>query len=827
MSRSLPQIPSLNTGLNASQHQEDLSSLLGDLSQPARVRSCVTCRARKVKCDKLSPCSNCKRYGIACVLAPYRPPRWARRAAPGASSCTTSPPSTAPPQTPVMSSLPNTSSQKADATHVMQRLEKLEQLVKDLGGEAAIRNANNPSKSPVEMTQQLSLDDTNQQDHVRSGIFSRIYDELDLLRSQTGALHQEDPNSSDSDPEDAFRNANTAATQVSSPRHTVFLGQSLGSSGVSIYHLYPAPAQVPFLLGVFGENVNSLMQTVHMPAVKQLLLPKHDGAPPVLGPAQETLMFAIYFAAVTSMEEPDVAGNLGSTKDELTRKFRSGFEHALAKTNFLGSPSLIVVQALLIFLLLVRCNDSPRFVWMMTGIVIRMAQSLGLNRDDAKMKGLSPYEAEMRRRVWWGVCFLDARTSEDQGTEVTISHGTFDTKLPLNVNDSDISPDMTEPPAEREGMTDMSNALYCYEVSNMMRRMMNPTADGIRDMDRILDELYSKFDQRYIRHHQAGEPDIKYWIGITVARLVVAKVRLILHFPALLSSPNKQDMPMEVRDKLLLSAIEITEQNHAINTQTEIKGWSWVSHSYTHWHAIIFILLEITQRPWSPTVERAWLALHSEYLVPSKSSLERGPRFWTPLRRLIAQARKHREAELERLRKDPVRARLLEEEDARRTPFASDGPFPDSLSAQLFRERWQGLVAAKPVGISYSRPETSGIETSFGGANLGGFGHTNSNQAPSGFSFGYQGIASTPSPLTNPSNTPSVSTAAFANIPSFPMPNMAIDPQPWMGVSPTLAGDITGEFQPGMDIDDNVDWWEWLGKAGVMDPHGDPGGDGI
>ncbi|KAK4194527.1 fungal-specific transcription factor domain-containing protein [Triangularia verruculosa] len=571
------------------------------------------------------------------------------------------------------------------------------------------------------------------------------------------------------------------------------------------------------------------MQTVHMPAVKRLLLPRDEYSAPVLGPAQETLMFAIYFAAVTSMEEPDVAGNLGSTKDELTRKFRTGFEHALAQTNFLGSPSLIVVQALLIFLLLVRCNDSPRFVWMMTGIVIRMAQSLGLNRDGARVKGLSPYEAEIRRRVWWGVCFLDARTSEDQGTEVTISHGTFDTKLPLNVNDSDIGPNMTELPAEREGMTDMSNALYCYEVSNMMRRMMNPTADGIRDMDRILDELYSKFDQRYLRHHRAGEPDIKYWIGITVARLVVAKVRLILHFPTLLSSPNKQDMPMEVRDKLLLSAIEITEQNHAINTQTEIKGWSWVSHSYTHWHAIIFILLEIIQRPWSPTVERAWSALHSEYLVPSKSSLERGPRFWTPLRRLIAQARKHREEELERLRKDPVKARMLEEEDARRAPFANDGPFPDSLSARLFRERWQGLVAGDNTGLQSNRPEGPDMANSFNGANLRAFSNVNdtSQQAPGAFGFAYHALASTPSPLVNPPNSPNTAAASFAMLPSFPMPNMIIDPQPWMGVSPTLSGDTTGEFQPGMDIDDNVDWWEWLGKAGAMDPHGDPSGDGM
>lgn len=48
---------------------------------PARkVQSCVTCRSRKVRCDKQSPCSNCRRANIACVFASTdRPPRWARR----------------------------------------------------------------------------------------------------------------------------------------------------------------------------------------------------------------------------------------------------------------------------------------------------------------------------------------------------------------------------------------------------------------------------------------------------------------------------------------------------------------------------------------------------------------------------------------------------------------------------------------------------------------------------------------------------------------------------------------------------------------------------
>jgi hypothetical protein len=34
------------------------------------VRSCVTCRRRKVKCDKVIPCANCARHGSKCVFPP-------------------------------------------------------------------------------------------------------------------------------------------------------------------------------------------------------------------------------------------------------------------------------------------------------------------------------------------------------------------------------------------------------------------------------------------------------------------------------------------------------------------------------------------------------------------------------------------------------------------------------------------------------------------------------------------------------------------------------------------------------------------------------------
>jgi hypothetical protein len=49
-------------------------------AQSSSSRSCVTCRRRKVRCDKKSPCSNCAKAGIDCIFPPPgRAPRKSKR----------------------------------------------------------------------------------------------------------------------------------------------------------------------------------------------------------------------------------------------------------------------------------------------------------------------------------------------------------------------------------------------------------------------------------------------------------------------------------------------------------------------------------------------------------------------------------------------------------------------------------------------------------------------------------------------------------------------------------------------------------------------------
>jgi hypothetical protein len=50
------------------------------LEPAVKARSCIVCRNRKVRCDRQTPCSHCRRANISCVYpSTDRPPRWVRR----------------------------------------------------------------------------------------------------------------------------------------------------------------------------------------------------------------------------------------------------------------------------------------------------------------------------------------------------------------------------------------------------------------------------------------------------------------------------------------------------------------------------------------------------------------------------------------------------------------------------------------------------------------------------------------------------------------------------------------------------------------------------
>ena len=76
---------------------------------------------------------------------------------------------------------------------------------------------------------------------------------------------------------------------------------------MDLREFHPLPSQVPFLLDMFSENVNSILRIVHVPTIAKMVRGLRGNDMMSLTPANKALMFSIYYAAITSMEDDDVS----------------------------------------------------------------------------------------------------------------------------------------------------------------------------------------------------------------------------------------------------------------------------------------------------------------------------------------------------------------------------------------------------------------------------------------------------------------------------------------------------------------------------------------
>ncbi|RGP67101.1 hypothetical protein FSPOR_6157 [Fusarium sporotrichioides] len=786
----------------------------------AKLRSCVVCRSRKVRCDKLSPCSNCRRANIPCVVPSNdRPPRWARRlerfTSAGAGQV----------------------NNNLEGHQVLDRLHTLENLVKELRSQLELANAtssrgaSSEAASPPENTRaatspssasttsdvqkhfgRMVLKDANQRRYISSGFWSRISDELEGLKVDTRRMG-DDSASSD---EQELTNTHSTQELHRDPveRHAFLFQHDLSPSSHGNQDFTPLPSQIPFLLDVFEENINIIMYIVHMPTIRKMVRSSR-GLTPSIDFKNQALLFSIYYAAITSMEDEDVVTNFGATKAELNLKFRRGLEQALAKADFLNDPDIVHVQSLTIFLSLARRYDSPVYVWMMTGLMIRMAHAVGLHRDGSRFSHLSPYEVEQRRRIWWMVIVIDIRASEDQGTEFTISKDSFDTKMPLNINDSDLGPDTKHVPVEREGVTDMSLAIAMCELANVSMQMMTSSlqsgSPSLDDQAQLLDDYRKKLEDGYFRY-SIDPDDIINWVGVVVTRLVLSKLTLLVYLPSLFTSPSDR-FSDEVRDRLLIAAIEIAEHNHSLNAETRCRQWRWIYQTYTHWYAIVWLLIEISRRQWSPIIERAWIALHSEWLIPSRNSMAKNMRMWIPLRKLMTKARNHRDAQLEIIRNNPLSIEKLETIDSS-LPVPSDPEStPHTQRKTSFLEHWRTLVGKIPVKLPKESTPSDGSykDTSHHAYSSSEIANTVAGQ---GLNGSLEALLLQPDHYTSGTNGTQPLLKADTYPPSWSDSQpMGIGVGSWLWPDPNMATENLTDMDINMDIDTDIDWNTWLQSA--------------
>ncbi|KAI0377669.1 fungal-specific transcription factor domain-containing protein [Hypomontagnella monticulosa] len=623
--------------------------------------SCTNCRARKLKCSRENPCSHCVRSGAECVFPTrkrIRKPRTTKN------------------------------------SELLQRLSRLESIVGKVGlanlegggSTAASTPAPSaglagPSTAPATIEGAMkqttisgtqddwtnTLQESKASRYLSGEFWSSLCLEVEGLRQ---ALEQSTSSDDEGQPvqgatPDSVANESSSASALSPG---TLLGSSSRSSYESIEH--PEPEHIRFLTATFFTNVDMILKILHRPTIQAALLAHADGPEygrSQLAPETEALFFSIYHAAVASLSNGACQTHLGRRREDLLRGYAAAVEHLLSRADYLNSTSLETLQALTLYVACVRCGaGGSRASWALLSLPIRLAQALNLHHEAANAH-LSPYEAELRRRLWWQLIVLDIRASEDRGTTTVVARGSYDTRMPLNIDDADFGPASPGPLVERRGPTDVTFSLCATRCSGLFLAIEHAQdAPGIDDGTGAGGSggRPSKGVEEAVKHAQSLEEQFvktadpnhaPSYLGSIMVRLVILKLWLIMQYPvhprrrggsaSPSSRPKVGAVPgmgrpgggMFPHEATLRTAISIIELNEYLQSFERFRWWA---DTYVQWHPLAVALAELCTHTRGETVDRAWRTIDevfprwSEVIADTKSGS-----LWRPIRKLYKKAK--------------------------------------------------------------------------------------------------------------------------------------------------------------------------------------------
>lgn len=275
----------------------------------------------------------------------------------------------------------------------------------------------------------------------------------------------------------------------------------------------------------------------------------------------------------------------------------------------------------------------------MTKVAVDLASMLGLDHDGAS-RGISPFETEMRRRLWWQICTLDVRTAEYYGSDPHLLESSFDTKFPSNVNDASIHPDMSASPQPTTGRTEMLFTLVRLEISNFARRMIfsenfgranSYAALSIWTKCKAIDQFRDRIERQYLSQCDFAIP--LDFITAASSRLILAKLKL-----AVLKPRTRQYEHLLMQETFRKACVEILERARALQLYERGKQWLWLFQTYIEWDALAYLLINLSLVPAGNEVEVAWAAAEKIYNHWKSNSEPGSDRRWKNIEYLWSQA---------------------------------------------------------------------------------------------------------------------------------------------------------------------------------------------
>lgn len=322
----------------------------------------------------------------------------------------------------------------------------------------------------------------------------------DLKRDLNDDVEDEEESPESNSPESTFTSWSSAPLGGVQPQGTNGLGFMLGSAEHftkdQLIAGVPEKKVADRLLSLWFNSPDPFKPLIHAPTFQDEY--RRFWRSPRETPAMWLgLLFSIMsLAASFGLRDVDSSSPQAQQVLQDVNKYHKLAASAALLGDF-TKPKQYTIECLILYAAGLRSNNAFVNVWLMIGLLIRLALRMGYHRDPSHYPAISVFHGEMRRRVWAIISMIDVLISFQLGLPSMVKTIHSDTQPPRNLLDRDFNVSTKVLPPSR-GIDELTPSSYTRaklritrifaDASEMSHATIEPSREEVMRLDRQLEE---------------------------------------------------------------------------------------------------------------------------------------------------------------------------------------------------------------------------------------------------------------------------------------------------------------------------------------------------
>ncbi|PLB51403.1 hypothetical protein P170DRAFT_433411 [Aspergillus steynii IBT 23096] len=419
-------------------HHVNPTALSAKKRKPRPKLSCVPCRQKKLKCNRLLPCDSCIKH-CRSHMCQYVGPM-----------------------------------SRKETQGIQNHIQSLEARIRQLSAVDVPSLTSSPTVPPVQPTPA----DVQPPQHAEDQSAPQTsYPGTMLISNEQGTSYRDPTHwqavldeiaevkeylqvSEDTSPEDDAE----GETAVSGP--VLLFGNAISCTQADLLAALPARSVADRLVSFYLNSKEAPLVVMHIPTFAR------EYAAFWKNPEAASLNWLAFLYSILGASaglhlfstSGRADGDLAEAFDEYHRRAA----HCLTMSGY-TDPGRYKIEALVLNVAseILRSTDTHVGPSVLLGLASRLAMHAGYHRDPKHYPGISVFDGEMRRRVWMYLSLLDHYISLQAGLPPTTIQSSSDTDEPRNLTDDDLDPSMTTLPLARLP-TEKTHILFPATLNRIM-----------------------------------------------------------------------------------------------------------------------------------------------------------------------------------------------------------------------------------------------------------------------------------------------------------------------------------------------------------------------